>query len=205
MFMIIFLPVRLAFLVTSTDLWHRLTNNPHLDSTRLECAMANSKTGFIFNVQTWPVLVSDGASLTQKTHLDTRTKVVRVAGIQLGVHLPISLTLRRRGTMGDSVPNLLQSTSHHHLHLLYRLVHFQNFLDHRRSITFNRCMINMVKVTIFSLGTIPFYSTISNVLTLRLLWLIIPLSRWGGWAVSRCFHYTINRCCWHLLKCTCGS
>ena len=38
-------------------------------------------------------------------------KVIRVVKCQLGVHLLALLTLRRRDTMGDSVPDVLQSTS----------------------------------------------------------------------------------------------
>ena len=48
--------------------------------------------------------------------------------------------------MGESVPDVLQSTSSSPLSsLLYRLVHFQNILDQWKSLTFDGFEPNMVK------------------------------------------------------------
>ena len=65
----------------------------------------------MFNVQKKPVLVSDDVSLAQKPHLDTRTESCKGGRKLPGVCLPFLITLGRRGAVGDSVPDVLQSTS----------------------------------------------------------------------------------------------
>ena len=95
-FKILFILVRLAFMVASTDLWHRLTNIPHLDFPGFnyyEGARAKPKAAFKFNAKKQPVPESGSASLAKSLILILGMKVIKVAGSQLGLHLPVPLTL----------------------------------------------------------------------------------------------------------------
>ena len=66
----------LAFMVTSTGLWHRITNNLQFDFSQLSICMrgtrAKLKAGFRLHVQNRPVPESAGAILVQKPCLDIR-------------------------------------------------------------------------------------------------------------------------------------
>ena len=57
------------------------------------CARAKPKARFMLIVQKQPVLVSGGAFLVQGPDLDTKTEFIRLAGSQMGMHLPVPLTL----------------------------------------------------------------------------------------------------------------
>ena len=71
---------------------------------------------------------------------------IRMAGSQLGVHLPVPLTLRRRGSIGSVfLMCYSQHLHHHHFHLLCRLIHFKKISDQWRSLNFNRFMPNNIK------------------------------------------------------------
>ena len=70
------------------------------------------KAGFRFNVQKQLMLKSSGgASLAKCFTWILALVVIRDAGSQLGVHIPVPLTLGRRETIGDGVPDVLQSTT----------------------------------------------------------------------------------------------
>ena len=71
-------------------------------------ARAKPNAGFMFNVLKQLMPLSAGASLAQKLYLDTKTESCWVSGSQLGVHLPVPLTLARRVGMGNDVPNMLK-------------------------------------------------------------------------------------------------
>ena len=109
---------------------------------------AKPKTGFRFNVQKQPVLVSGGASLVWNTDLDTRDKSCQ--GL-LGVHLPVPLTLRRQDTMGNSVPDVLPSKSSSlSSSSVVQAGSHSKILDQWSSIIFNTFAFNMVKGYHFS-------------------------------------------------------
>ena len=105
------------------------------------------RVGFQFSVQQWPVAKSTLGILWQKSLTETLgQRVIRVVGSPLVVvHLPVSLTLRRRGTMGNSIPDVLQSatslTSYSSVVYIGTLHHI---LYQWRSITSNRCVFNKV-------------------------------------------------------------
>ena len=121
------------------------------------------------------MLVSGGVFLAQKPQI-LELKIVMVAGHHLGVHLPVPLNLRGRDTNGDSVPDVLQSTSSSPaLTSVVQVATLQKLLDQGRSLTINRFVLKMVQSHYFSLGAIPCYSILSHGLTLRLLCLIILL------------------------------
>ena len=100
----------------------------------------------------------------------TELKVIRVAEGQLGIHLPVTLTLERREAMGDSVPDVLQSTtSSPSSSSVVQIGTLPNILDQWRSITSDRLVHNVVKGHHLQLRFILSNSIISNALTLRLL------------------------------------
>ena len=74
MLQILFLLVSLAFTVTPTGLWHKLTRHPHLDCHRPQPSMMGARTkpnaAFRFNVQKWPMLEYSDAFLAP--HLETK-------------------------------------------------------------------------------------------------------------------------------------
>ena len=105
-------------------------------------------------------------------------KVIRVASSQFGGMSTFSLTLGRKEAVGDGSHDVLQSTtSSPSSYLLCTLVHLQGFqISEEALLPVGWCLI-WLKDTIFGLGAGLYYSKLSYVLTLRLLWLIIPLSR----------------------------
>ena len=91
--------------VTLTGLWYRLTHNLHLDFSSLQPQWTVPEPsqrlglGLITDVtcnKVWWCLLSEEAPL-RYWHW-----VIRVAGSQLGVCVLVSLTLGRRGAVGDS-------------------------------------------------------------------------------------------------------
>ena len=60
-----------------------------------------SKTGFWFNVHKLHVLYSDSQPPTKKPYFETKSER----------HLEVLVILKRKGAMGDSVPDVLQSSS----------------------------------------------------------------------------------------------
>ena len=71
-FMILVFLVKLAFLVTSTGLWHKLTKILTVlsqFSTSMKGARAKPKAVFMYNVQKQPILVFGCASLAQNLHI----------------------------------------------------------------------------------------------------------------------------------------
>ena len=109
----LFLIVMLACMVASTSLWHRLTNSHHLDlpsiqplwgvpglSQKLDsCLMYRSDLCWCQVVPSW----------CRSLICILGLKVIRVAGSQVRVLLPVPLTLRGRGH-GNSVPDVIHST-----------------------------------------------------------------------------------------------
>ena len=70
----------------------------------MRCARVKPKDRFMFNVQVCPLLVSGGTILALKPYLNTRTESHQNGRKSAGVHIPVPLTLRRRGTKGYSIP-----------------------------------------------------------------------------------------------------
>ena len=95
-----------------------------------------------------------------------RLIVVWVAGIQLGVNQPIPLTLGRILAEGDSILDVLQSTSSS-LSSSYALQVYTlpEFKDQWRIITSNWIVLNIVKGHHFSLGATLHNFVISDGLT----------------------------------------
>ena len=78
----------------------------------MKCAKAKPDAEFINYAQKSTMLVSGGAFMALKPHLNTWPEAHQVERKSAGgLGLPVPLTLRRRGTMEDSVPDVLQSTS----------------------------------------------------------------------------------------------
>ena len=78
--------------------------------------------------------------------LDTRTDSHQDSMKSAGVHLPVQLTLGRRGAMGYGIPVVLQSiTSSPLSSSVVQVGTLPKFLDQWRSIRCNRCVLNMVK------------------------------------------------------------
>ena len=152
-----FLLVRLAYMDALTSPWHRPTTTPPLDcpSPHLyEGARTKPKSGFWFNAQKVPcksVVVSPWQwSLTFIPSL----MVIRVAGSQLGVHLPVPLTLGRREPWSTSFMMCYSlQFHHHHLHVLCRLVLFLNSWINGEALLLVGLWI-WWRVTIFNLGVI---------------------------------------------------
>ena len=73
--------------------------------------MAKAKDGSVLSVQKQSVLLFGGVFLEQKPHLDTRTENHQGDRKSAGGSSTISITLRRRGAIGDSVSAVLWPTS----------------------------------------------------------------------------------------------
>ena len=142
--------MRLLFTVASTGLWPRLTNNSHLNFSRLQPlwgvpgTIQRLSSGLIYGnslcqglvVPPWQRILTLILSLT----------VIRVAGSQLEVHLQVLLPLGRRGAMGDGILDVLQSsTSSPSSGSVLQAGTLPKFWDQWRSITSNRLLLNMVK------------------------------------------------------------
>ena len=101
-------------------------------------------------------------------------RVSRAVGSYLVVHLPVALNPGRTA-MEDGILDVLQSTTPStSSSSVVQVGTLPNFLDQWRIIICNLFVINMVKGHHLHLGAVHYYSIISNSLTLRLLWLIIP-------------------------------
>ena len=74
-------------------------------------------------------------------------RVIRLAGCpQVVMHLPVSVTVRRRETMGDHTPDVFQSTySSTSASSVVQVCTLFHFLDQWRSITSNKFVLNVVK------------------------------------------------------------
>ena len=113
--MTLFLLMRFAFMVASNDLWYRLINNPHLDCPSLQslwwvpepCQWLGSCSLHRGDLCLCLVVTPLHRSLTWMLGMN----VVKVVGIQMGVHLPVPLTPGRREAMWDSFPTVLQSST----------------------------------------------------------------------------------------------
>ena len=106
-------------------------------------------------------------------------RVVRVARTpHVVVHLPVPLINKERELLEDDIPHVLQSTSSStSCSSVVQIGTFAHFLDQWGSITSNRFVFNMVKGYHNSLGHGLHCSVIFSGSTVRLLWLIILLSR----------------------------
>ena len=133
-------------------------------STSIRGPRTKPKAEFRLNVQKQPVPDSKGDSVVKKPCLDTRSESHQVAGSQLGLRLPVLLTLGRRGAMGDGIPDVLQYVTYlHNPHLLCKVVHFQNFsVSGEALLPIGLCLIWLM-VTIFSLDATIHYSIIQMV------------------------------------------
>ena len=90
--------------------WHRLINNPYLGCPSLQLLgevpgpSLRMYSGLMYrNDQCWSLEVP---SLLRRLFYIISLTVIRVAGSQLGVHLPVPFTIRRKGAMGDSVTDV---------------------------------------------------------------------------------------------------
>ena len=93
----------------------------------------------------WQSLVG---SLWQRTLTQTLgLRVIRVAGSFLVMmHLPVSLTLRKRESLRDDIPDEFQSTTlSTSSSSIVQVGTLPHFLDQWKSITSNRFLLNMVK------------------------------------------------------------
>ena len=112
----LFLLVEVVFKATFTGLWHRLSNNLSLACLSLQLLwdMAGPDQGLVLASMNegnlWQSVV---VAWWQRSLAQTLgQRVVIVTGSALVVlHLLMSLTLRRRGAMGDRTPDDLQSTT----------------------------------------------------------------------------------------------
>ena len=115
MFMKLFLLVRLSHMIASIGLCHRLPNSPHLDCPSLQplwgmlgpsqrmgsCLIYRNDLCWCLVVPPWH------RSLTWILGL----KVISMGGSYLVAHLPAPFSLQRRGAVGDSFTDVVQSTS----------------------------------------------------------------------------------------------
>ena len=191
-FMILFLLVRLAFMVTSTGLWHRPPDN----STSMRDVRAKPKAGIRFNVQKQPMPDFDGSPWQRSLAWDTTAEGHQGSWKSAKGASTSYTDSRKKGSCGD-VPDVLQSTASSPSSSSTGAL--PKISDQLRSITFNGFVLNMVEGHYLQLRPIHCYSIILTGLTLSLLWLIIPWSRRGGWAIC----WTINWWCWLLLNCIC--
>ena len=108
------LSVRLAFMVTLTGPWIRLSYNHPLACSRLQPmrgGKARAKVSFWFYDQKWPVLNASTGPLTKKPHLETTNETHQDSRSHLAMHLVVPITLGRRGAIGNGIPDVLQSTT----------------------------------------------------------------------------------------------
>ena len=144
--------MRLAFIVTSTGLWNRLTINPHLDCPSLQPLWRMPGTsrrlgsGLMYRNNLCQSLVVPPSQRWLTWIL--RLKVIRV--LQSMTELPSSSSVVQVGTLPE-------------------------FLDHWRSINSNRFVLS--KDQHLQLSATLHYSVISYSLTWRLLVFITLLSR----------------------------
>ena len=165
--MMLFLLARLVFMDASINLLYRLSNNLHYvypgiqpfwevagQSQRLFSGLICKRTC----ARAWWFF------LDKENHgWILGLKVIRVAGNQVVVHLPVPLSLGLKGNMGHGIPNVLQcTTSSPSSSYGVWAGTPPKILAHWTCITYNRFVLNMVRVLIFSLGATHHYSVISN-------------------------------------------
>ena len=142
--------VRFYFLVTSTGRWLRLSNNLLLTFPSLQHLWEMAKPDLELFSHLMSKMASAGfycCTVGKKSHtwkLDLR--VVRIVGSHLVIHLAVPLIMGRRGAMGDSIPDVLQSkTSPASTSSVVHVGTFLQFLDRGISSTFNRFVLYMVE------------------------------------------------------------
>ena len=106
---------------------------------------ARQKAGFCFSVQKRPVPEFSGASLT-RPHLESRTEAHQGGRKSTGGSVSASSTdTRKKGHWGDSIPDVLPSTTSSSLSSSVVLVGtLPKFLDQWRSITSKMFVLNIV-------------------------------------------------------------
>ena len=110
------------------------------------------RASFSFHVQRWPIPKSSGALWQRSLTQTLGQSVVRVAGsLLMVVYLPVSLTLRRRGTMGNDIFDVLQCTNSSTSSVV-QVGTLPLFLDQWRSNNFNRLCVTCLKAAISSFG-----------------------------------------------------
>ena len=155
-------------------------------STSMTGGRTRPRASFPFNVQKWLYQSVVGVLWQRSPAQKLGQRGMRVAGSHwVVVHLPVSLTLRKRVCMGMIFLMCYSLQLHqHHLHLFYMIGHFPTFqirLDWR-CMTSNGFVLNMVKVHHLQLRVWPslfhdFHQFI------RLLWLIIQSS------IRKCWNF----------------
>ena len=175
--------MRYAFVVTSTGLWQRLTNNLHMDCHDLQTLWGvpdpRVRLGSGLKYRKSLCQIQVPAFLVKSLIGILGLKVLMLAGSQLGLHLPVPLTLGWKATIRWWCFLMCYHLHlyQNHFHLLCRSVTLPKFfISGKALLPIGLCWI-WLKVTIFSIGTTSHYSVISKSLTLRLLWFMIPLSR----------------------------
>ena len=140
---------------------------------------AKHKARYYFNVHKQPCQMLVVGHLQKNFTKKLKLRTIRKVGSHLVMHFTVSLILGRRDAMGDGNPDVLHCCWLHkqHLHKLCRLVHFPSFFISGEALLPTGLCLICLKVTIFSLGAILYYAVISNGLKLRVLKIIILLSR----------------------------
>ena len=147
---------------------------------------ARPQTGFKFTVQNRPMSRSmpgtSGASLHKRPHLENGNEAHQSGKKSAGGSISTrSAETRRNGGVGVGVPYVPESSasssSLSSISAAFQVGMLFTFFDQWRSITSNRFVLNMVWVTIFSLGSVLPCSMTSGNLMSRQQQLIILLFR----------------------------
>ena len=119
---------------------------------------------------------SHSGSLAKQSHSDTTPESCWGCRKSSGGVSASFTDTRKKGCHGEGVPDVLQSTTSSTSHsYIVQCGTIPQFLDREALLPIGVCLV-WLRVSIFSLGATLNYSIISNGLTFRLLWLIIPLS-----------------------------
>ena len=119
---------------------------------------------------------SDGL-LQKKPHLETKFEIIGIAGNHLVVYLAVPLILRGNPCVMAFLMCWSLQLHQYNLLPLCRLVHFLKFWINEEALPPTGLCLICLKVTIFSLCAVLFYSIILNSLTLKMLQLFILLLR----------------------------
>ena len=132
---------------------HQSSPSMAQSSTSMGGSKARSKNSFCFNVQKQPMSESVVPTWQRSLTCTLGLRVIKVARSHLVEHLLVPMILGRKEAVGDSIPDVPQSTtSSPSSSSAVQVCTPLQFLDQLISIISNR--FELITVTIFSLGTI---------------------------------------------------